>query len=156
MPENKVRDSVCEDPDAVKEYAEHTARIGNQQEHQVGKLESLRRYPTACAWALFAVWYVLLVSFENQASGSILSIPKFREDFGYLYNGSWTLHANWQSAFSGAPLASYVRSNPRISCLWPSQLTRMPCNTVPSWDALAEVPLLISSGGSLSSSAHWP
>lgn len=85
---------------------DNLARLGNQEEHDRGKLESLRRYPKACAWALFAVWYVLLVSFENQASGNILGIPRFREDFGYLLDGKYVLHANWQSAFSGAPMAS--------------------------------------------------
>ncbi|KAH8884155.1 MFS hexose transporter [Thozetella sp. PMI_491] len=88
--------------------ADRLAHLGNQEEHELGKYESLKRYPKACAWALFAVWYVLLVSFENQASGNILGIPTFRQDFGYLYNGKWTLYANWQSAFSGAPLASAI------------------------------------------------
>ncbi|KAK7226771.1 hypothetical protein V2G26_014774 [Clonostachys chloroleuca] len=87
---------------------DNLARLGNQEEHDRGKLESLRRYPKACAWALFAVWYVLLVSFENQASGNILGIPRFREDFGYLLDGKYVLHANWQSAFSGAPMASAI------------------------------------------------
>lgn len=82
------------------------AHLGNQEEHELGKRESFRRYPKACLWALFAGWYVLVVSFENQASGNILGIPRFREDFGYLYNGKWTLCTNWQSAFSGAPMAS--------------------------------------------------
>ncbi|KAH8651467.1 MFS hexose transporter [Ilyonectria robusta] len=88
------------------------AQIGNQEEHSIGKRESFRRYPKACAWALFAIWYVLLVSFENQASGNILGIPRFREDFGYLHDGKYVLHANWQSAFSGAPMASAI-----IGCL---------------------------------------
>ncbi|KAH7215466.1 major facilitator superfamily domain-containing protein [Fusarium oxysporum] len=82
-------------------------------EHELGKLESLRRYPKACAWFIFAVWYVLLVSFENQASGNVLGIPRFREDFGYLQDdGTYVLHANWQSVFSGAPMASAI-----IGCL---------------------------------------
>ncbi|KAJ3536365.1 hypothetical protein NM208_g6753 [Fusarium decemcellulare] len=87
---------------------DHLARLGNQQEHEMSKLESLKRYPKACAWILFAVWYVLLVSFENQASGNILGIPRFREDFGYFHNGQYVLHAKWQSAFSGAPMASAI------------------------------------------------
>ncbi|KAH8655328.1 general substrate transporter [Xylariales sp. PMI_506] len=88
------------------------AHLGNQEEHELGKIQSFKRYPLACAWSLFAVWTVLLVSFENQASGSILSIPKFRQDFGYLYGSSYVLHANWQSAFTGAPLASAI-----VGCL---------------------------------------
>ncbi|KAI9155738.1 Alpha-glucosides permease MPH3 [Paramyrothecium foliicola] len=94
--------------EGITEDARRLAQIGNQDEHAIGKRESARRYPKACFWALFAVWYVLLVSFENQASGNILGIPRFREDFGHLYNGKWTLYANWQSAFSGAPMASAI------------------------------------------------
>ncbi|KAK9482888.1 hypothetical protein V1527DRAFT_508797 [Lipomyces starkeyi] len=53
-------------------------------------------------------WAILLVSFENQASGNILGIPEFRKDFGYFYEGEWVLDTNWQSGFNGAPVASGV------------------------------------------------
>lgn len=59
------------------------------------------------------VWVVLLVSFENQAAGNVIGIPEFRKDFGYKFTGpdgevSYVLDAKWQSAFQGAPVASYV------------------------------------------------
>ncbi|ORY66579.1 uncharacterized protein BCR38DRAFT_484196 [Pseudomassariella vexata] len=54
----------------------------------MGKRGSFRRYTKACLWWLFCIWYVLLVSFENQASGNILGIPRFHQDFGHLYDGS--------------------------------------------------------------------
>ncbi|KAK9422928.1 hypothetical protein SUNI508_04595 [Seiridium unicorne] len=95
-----------EDP-AVEAQGE-LATIANLEEHEVGKLASLRQYPLACFWCIYAVWCVLLVSFENQAAGSVISIPEFRKDFGYLYDGEWTLPAQWQSAFSGAPVASAI------------------------------------------------
>lgn len=60
----------------------------------------------SCLWCLYAVWCVLLVSFENQASGNILGIPRFREDFGTAFEGGYVLPAEWQAAFSGAPVAS--------------------------------------------------
>ncbi|KAH7148195.1 general substrate transporter [Dactylonectria macrodidyma] len=105
-PTNKSASSNAHVETSVAE--DDLARLGNQEEHELGKLETLRRYPRACAWILFAVWYVLLVSFENQASGNILGIPRFREDFGYFNDGNYVLHANWQSAFSGAPMASAI------------------------------------------------
>lgn len=49
---------------------------------------------------------LILNSFENQAGGSVLGIPQFREDFGYAYNGGYVLPVEWQSAFSGGPVAS--------------------------------------------------
>lgn len=82
------------------------AALGNQEEHEFTKWQSLKRYPSACFWCIYAVWCVLLVSFENQAAGSILSIPEFRKDFGSEYDGDYVLPADWQSAFSGAPIAT--------------------------------------------------
>ncbi|KAK7422708.1 hypothetical protein QQX98_001496 [Neonectria punicea] len=106
-------------PDAVstaeKIGAEHLdtvdndlAHLANQEEHELGKLDSIKKYPLACAWSLFAVWCILLVSFENQAAGNIISIPEFRKDFGEEVDGNYVLYAKWQSAFQGAPVASGV------------------------------------------------
>lgn len=82
------------------------AHLANAEDHKDTKWQAIRRNPWAFAWCLFAVWTVLLVSFENQASGNILGIPEFRKDFGSFYDGNWVLSAKWQSAFSGAPIAS--------------------------------------------------
>lgn len=90
--------------------ADATAQLGhlaNAEDHDVGKLASFRKYPYACLWSLYAVWLVLLVSFESQAAGSVIGIPEFRKDFGYeLPDGTFALDAKWQSAFQGAPVAS--------------------------------------------------
>ncbi|KAF2013993.1 MFS general substrate transporter [Aaosphaeria arxii CBS 175.79] len=87
--------------------------LANQEDHEVGKLESFKKYPWACAWCIYAVWCVLLVSFENQASGNVIGIPEFRKDFGHAItaaDGSTTyvIDAQWQSAFQGAPVASAI------------------------------------------------
>src|ERR1700744_357418 len=78
---------------------EELAHLANAEDHGDTKLQAIRRNPWAFAWCLYAVWTVLLVSFENQASGNILGIPEFRKDFGSFYEGSWVLSAKWQSAF---------------------------------------------------------
>lgn len=85
---------------------DNLASLANQEEHVEGKIQSARQHPLATLWSLYAVWCVLLVSFENQAAGNIIGVPEFRKDFGYAYNGDWVLHADWQSAFQGAPVAS--------------------------------------------------
>ncbi|SPO03170.1 related to maltose permease [Cephalotrichum gorgonifer] len=82
------------------------AHLANQDEHDLGKFESMRRYPLALFWSIYAVWCVLLVSFENQAAGNIISVPRFRKDFGYEFEGGYVLDAGWQSAFQGGPVAS--------------------------------------------------
>ena len=80
--------------------------LANHEDHQLSKLQAIKQNPWAFGWCLYAVWTVLLVSYENQASGNILAIPEFRKDFGSAYDGSYVLSAKWQSAFSGAPVAS--------------------------------------------------
>ncbi|KAF4982704.1 hypothetical protein FZEAL_1731 [Fusarium zealandicum] len=84
------------------------AHLANQEEHEIGKFASMKKYPLACLWSLYAVWCILLVSFENQASGNIIGIPEFRKDFGYAFGDGYVLQADWQSAFQGAPVASGV------------------------------------------------
>ncbi|KAJ5698651.1 hypothetical protein N7462_000656 [Penicillium macrosclerotiorum] len=95
------------------DFVEHVegqqlGHIANQEDHELNKWQSLKRYPWAFLWCVYAVWCVLLVSFENQASGNVTGIPEFRKDFGHYYDGSWVLDAKWQSAFSGGPVASAV------------------------------------------------
>ncbi|KAM0323179.1 hypothetical protein ACHAQA_009029 [Verticillium albo-atrum] len=84
------------------------AHLANQEEHDVGKRESFRRYPKACLWCLYAVFLVLLGAFENQAAGVILGIPRFRQDFGHRFNDEYVINASWQAAFNGAPVATAV------------------------------------------------
>jgi hypothetical protein len=82
----------------------------NYQEHQLGRLETIRKQPKLVGWCLFAIYCCLLVSFENQAAGNVLSIPRFRQDFGHNYDGSYVLYTGWQSAFYGGPLAATIIS----------------------------------------------
>ena len=44
----------------------------------------------------------LLWGFDSQIGGGTLSIPAFRRDFGYDFDGrgKWVLPARWQSAFN--------------------------------------------------------
>ncbi|KAJ5630398.1 uncharacterized protein N7484_010498 [Penicillium longicatenatum] len=95
------------------EFIEHTdnhqlSHIANREDHELSKWQSVKKYPWAFVWCIYAVWCILLVSFENQASSNVTSIPEFRKDFGFYYEGNYVLEAKWQSAFSGAPVASAV------------------------------------------------
>lgn len=87
----------------------HTlGHLVNAEDHSLTKLQAIKTNPKACAWTLFAIWTVLLVSFENQASGNILGIPQFRKDFGHRTGDQYALSANWQSGFTAAPIARSV------------------------------------------------
>lgn len=94
-----------------QESDEPTSDLGhlaNEEDHHTSKWKAIKQNPQAFLWCLFSVWTVLLVSFENQASGIVLGVPEFRKDFGSEYNGNYVLPANWQSAFNGAPVASSI------------------------------------------------
>lgn len=112
--ENKPHNVEVLEHAPIKATAEETTQLGhlaNQEDHEVGKLASFRKYPWACAWAIYCVWVVLLVSFENQAAGNVIGIPEFRKDFGHEFTAadgtvSYVIDAQWQSAFQGAPVAS--------------------------------------------------
>jgi SP family general alpha glucoside:H+ symporter-like MFS transporter len=109
-PHNVEVNENISDPMSTAQTSE-LGHLANQEDHEVGKLASFRKYPFACAWSLYMVWVVLLVSFENQASGNIIGIPEFRKDFGHEFTAqdgstSYVVDANWQSAFQGAPVAS--------------------------------------------------
>ncbi|RDW73244.1 hypothetical protein BP6252_07151 [Coleophoma cylindrospora] len=84
----------------------NAAHLANEEEKALSKWATIKQNPYAFGWAVYAVWTTLLVSFENNASGTVISIPQFRKDFGTFYQGSYVIPANWQSAFSGAPVAS--------------------------------------------------
>ena len=41
-------------------------------------------------------WLTITWGFEGMAGGVVVSIPKFREDFGEPYMGQYIVDANWQ------------------------------------------------------------
>ncbi|KIX94437.1 uncharacterized protein Z520_09823 [Fonsecaea multimorphosa CBS 102226] len=90
------------------DYEDHLARLANHEDRSHSRLQAIRKNPWAFAWCLYAVWTILVVAVEDQASYNVLSIPQFRKDFGSSFAGNYVLAASWQSAFSGAPIATRV------------------------------------------------
>jgi MFS transporter, SP family, general alpha glucoside:H+ symporter len=81
--------------------------VGSQTaERDESALQAIRAQPKVFAWCVYVIFVTFLNSFDYNAAGSVISIPEFRKDFGYLYEGEWTLQAAWQSAFSGGALAT--------------------------------------------------
>ncbi|KAH6971514.1 general substrate transporter [Ilyonectria sp. MPI-CAGE-AT-0026] len=101
-------DKDAEAVEHVHDAKTDLAHIANNQEHQLTVIQSIRNRPLTFAWAFLAVVSCLLVSFEGQAAGMVLSIPGFRKDFGHEFEGSYVLDADWQSAFYGGPIASSI------------------------------------------------
>lgn len=85
---------------------ETLAQVADEEEHGLGVLASLRQYPWASAWCVYACWCIVLLSFDGQAAAAIVGIPQFRKDFGYAFNGDYVLPTHWQSIFNAAPVAA--------------------------------------------------
>lgn len=71
-------------------------------------MQTIRENPKSVLWCAYALLVLTLSSYDNQAGGVFLSIPAFRKDFGYAFEGNYVLYAKWQSAYTGGPCASYV------------------------------------------------
>jgi len=56
--------------DAFVENIDQAGRIANQEEHDVGAIKAIKMYPWALAWCCYAIWMIILNSFENQAGNS--------------------------------------------------------------------------------------
>lgn len=93
------------DEHAGADNDQRAGHLADQEDHETGVFESFRRYPWACVWCIYALWSVILISFDTQAAAAVVGIPQFRKDFGYAYGDDYVLPAAWQSAFNGAPIA---------------------------------------------------
>ena len=91
-------------------YLEHVdevaGHVANQDDHDITAIQAVKKNPKTVLWCAYAIWLLVLNSFENQAGGSALGIPEFRKDFGYKFGDEYVLPANWQGAFNGGPVAS--------------------------------------------------
>jgi MFS transporter, SP family, general alpha glucoside:H+ symporter len=94
--------AVEDNPDHITEYG----NIANQEQHEETVREALTRHPKRVFWLIFAIWLLIITSFDNQVGGIVIGIPQFRKDFGSYYDGNYVLPAKWQSAYSGGPTAS--------------------------------------------------
>jgi len=87
---------------------EFLAHLSAQNDHDQTVSEALLASPWTIVWLCYGIWIIVCCSFDGNAGSIVVGIPKFREDFGYRYQGNWILPADWQSAFSGGPAATTI------------------------------------------------
>jgi SP family general alpha glucoside:H+ symporter-like MFS transporter len=63
----------------IENVNEEVARVANQDEHDETPWQAIKAHPWTLVWSIYAIWILILNSFENQAGGSILGIPQFRQ-----------------------------------------------------------------------------
>ncbi|WEW57889.1 hypothetical protein PRK78_003356 [Emydomyces testavorans] len=85
------------------------ARAAIDAETSMSFRTAIKLYPKAAAWSLFFSLGVIMTGFDPQIMGNLYGVPKFQEDFGYLFNGKMIISAAWQSGLSmGSPIGQVV------------------------------------------------
>ncbi|KAH7419235.1 maltose permease [Cadophora sp. MPI-SDFR-AT-0126] len=51
-------------------------------------------------WTFFFAMSAIGWGFDAQVNGAMISVPAFRRDFGYLFEGQYVIPADWQSSFN--------------------------------------------------------
>ncbi|GKT49678.1 maltose permease MAL61 [Colletotrichum spaethianum] len=77
---------------AKGEHFEEVVHAATAEDHEETVLQAIKNQPWAFGWC----------------GGTVIGIPQFRKDFGSEFDGNYVLPAKWQSAYSGAPVASAV------------------------------------------------
>lgn len=70
--------------------------------HTLSYWQTLKKDPKLLFWIFVMIWTLITRGFENQSSGSIISIPDFKERFGIQdSDGKYFIDTTWQSALNG-------------------------------------------------------
>ncbi|EMC91569.1 hypothetical protein BAUCODRAFT_79734 [Baudoinia panamericana UAMH 10762] len=72
------------------------------REHTRSYWQTLRKDPKLLFWIGVMLFTLITRGFENQSSGSVISIPAFKEEFGVPNaQGQYFVETTWQSALNG-------------------------------------------------------
>ena len=85
---------------------QETGHAAQQADPNMSKWGAIRENPVNFLWCVYGIWALIVIGFDNQAGGLVVSIPQFRKDYGKAFGGGYVIDAQWQSAFSGGPVAS--------------------------------------------------
>lgn len=101
---------VLLEPDSqVEDVNVLNGRAIQQQEHNRGYFETLTKDPKLLCWIGLMLWMLIVRGFENLASGTLLSVPRFKQDFGVLNeDGQYFISTKWLSAINGGPQAGGI------------------------------------------------
>ncbi|KAK7182677.1 putative sugar transporter [Paraphaeosphaeria sporulosa] len=71
-------------------------------------LESISRFPKAIACCCYMLFICIMWGYDGMAGSIVLSIPRFRQDYGYIYAGDYVVSAEWQMGFTSASLFGII------------------------------------------------
>ncbi|KPI37682.1 General alpha-glucoside permease [Cyphellophora attinorum] len=96
----KVTSSAVEQVSSAEKHEHHHVK----HEPHKGIFEAFREYPWAVVYCLYPLFTCIMWGYDGLAAAIVLSIPKWREDYGYLYQDQYVVSANWQLAFTAASM----------------------------------------------------
>ncbi|OGM50899.1 hypothetical protein ABOM_000694 [Aspergillus bombycis] len=75
--------------------------VGERHDEQtLSFAQLLRQHPRIIGWSMFWCMCALGWGFDTQVNGAMVSVPAFREYYGYVYKGNPIIPAHWLSAFN--------------------------------------------------------
>jgi MFS family permease len=74
--------------------------VDDSLEHELTVKYMLAHHNKLIAWTFFWALCAIGWGFDAQVNGAMISVPSFRRDFGYVFEGEYVLPADWQSAFN--------------------------------------------------------
>lgn len=109
LPNSKDEKSVIRQAESVTPDLEKDGPSKNDQRHikvdeKIPWRQSIRQNPKAIAWCCYMLFTCIMWGYDGLASAIVLSIPRFRQDYGHLWNGQYVVPAGWQLAFTAASM----------------------------------------------------
>lgn len=65
-----------------------------------------------CVLGFYMFFICIMFGYDALAGSVVISIAEFRKDFGYLFEGTYVVDANWQLGFQAAFFVG--KSSPRL------------------------------------------
>lgn len=57
---------------------------------------------------MYMLFICIMWGYDGMAAAIVLSIPRFRQDYGYPFGGDYVVSADWQMAFTGGGLGGMI------------------------------------------------
>lgn len=83
--------------DMTGDGLEAIARDGNELEHVMTTLETVKAYPMAIFWCVMVSMCVVMEGYDTILIGNFYAYPTFAKKYGQVQdvNGNWQLTAAW-------------------------------------------------------------
>lgn len=73
------------------EHDEFVGQFAEQEAHEETPWQALKSHPWSSVWVLYGIGIIIACSFDNNAGGNVISIPRFRQDYGSPFDGNYRM-----------------------------------------------------------------